>query len=283
MCWTKTCTYITCAHRRATKQHCQNYLSKPRKTCEKLHFNNTLLALCPKCSRTPTQPAPAPPPVFNQRLRLESLQLGEASSSADHGSNGTELSVRKKAFGRLQKMLGGMRRNRRRSDNDNQSDTGSSQTLVAAPMETEGSVRSSEWFAKEYRGIIGRHPRSTFRQAEAAVVPKVEDIETCTTWSRFLPRQDAVVQEEHEESSKCKTNEGQSGQNRPAAIALGWDEGSRRTEMIQEIPDNSTPDPICKEELRKAEERIARVRDGRGAMHFSWRIESLCTMPSVPP
>jgi hypothetical protein len=268
MCWTNTTTYITCAHRRTAKHRCQNYLSKPKKQCENFHYNDIVLDLCPKCFRTPSQPAPAPPPVFSQRLRTESLQSGEANSSAGQDSNGSELSVREKAANGLRKMLGSLRRNRGRSDNDNQSDAGSSQTLVAAPMETEGSVRSSERLAEEYRGIIGPQFRSACRQIEETVVPKGGDIETCTTWSRFLPRQDTSVQEAGKEAEGLR---GKESQNLPGDMIPGLDGSPRRTEVVvRGIPGDEIPlDQVRAEELRKADERIARVRDGRGAMNSS--------------
>jgi hypothetical protein len=56
-------------------------------------------------------------------------------------------------------------------------------------------VRFSERLAEEYRGMIGRHPRegeasSQSMSADADADDNDNaDAETCTTWSRFLPKQ----------------------------------------------------------------------------------------------
>lgn len=150
----------------------------------------------------------------------------------------------------LRGMLGSVRRDGGRSNKGNHS-AGSSQSPMMTPKETDGSVRSSEKLAEEYRGIIDRHPRSayTYRHVEDSGVPKGEDIETCTTWSRFLPRQGTLAQGGDGEASRCERKEGQIN---PDKMVLGRDEAIRVIELIQGRPKDETPlDPVRAEELRK--------------------------------
>jgi hypothetical protein len=62
-------------------------------------------------------------------------------------------------------------------------------------------------------------------------------------------------------------------QDRSNALAVEREQGLRSTEVVflQETPARhvvAPVDPVKTEELRRADERLARVRDGRGFVYF---------------
>jgi hypothetical protein len=103
---------------------------------------------------------------------------------------------------------GGRGKEENQSLRETESEMEGSQTR---PSETEGSVNSSEQLADQYRGIIGRHPRSIYRHIEDVIIPKGGDIETCTTGPRFLPRQDYPAQERVGEAPRPAIQKNQIG------------------------------------------------------------------------
>jgi hypothetical protein len=189
MCWTRTPSYTICAHRRTSKQHCENYLSKPKKKCEKLHYNDIFLDLCPKCSRTPSQPVLNLPLAFSPRSGAELVQSSQATTFEDHKE--VEMSVRMKVVGGLRRIMGSMRRSERNNKSKVIRTEAQRQRKSSRTSDTTERVISSEQLANEYRGIIGCHPNvapSIYGPPRGTVESKPIDIETCTTWSRFLPK-----------------------------------------------------------------------------------------------
>ena len=203
MCLTRTTTYLTCAHRRTTRERCQNYHSEPRQKCKKLLYNDTVLGLCSKCSRMPSQVSI--PPAYNQNLGTGSVQCGGGggggSSIVDSKSTKSGLGIRRKFSSMLKRIFGSAWRDGGGGNERSFRDIESSQSKERPSKETESSVRSSEKIAEEYVGIIGNYPRSAYEHVHVTAIPKYEDIETCTTWSRFLPRRDALAPREAEGSS----------------------------------------------------------------------------------
>lgn len=201
------------------------------------------------------------------------MQSSQATTIGDGDDKGSELSARKKALGGLRRRFGGVRRDGGWSNKDNQSEAGNSQHMEAArtSKKTEGSVRSSEQLAEEYRGIIGHHPNvapSTYGRVGDTAVPKAVDIETCTTCSRFLPGNDPSVQGGVGEAATAARR---GVRKRLEAVEPDMAEVLRMTEVIEgrRARNNTKPLVLVRaEELKKAEEKFARVRDGRGAMRF---------------
>ena len=276
MCQIRTTNYTVCAHRRTTKQRCQNNLSKPKTKCEKLRYNDTVLDSCPKCSRTSAKQRSSPPPVLNHGLRTESVQFSGSTLVDDVDDEVTELcepSGRKKAATGLSRMFRSLRSNRGRKNKADQGEVGSTQQVaIVRSVEGEESVRSSEQLAKEYRSILGRHPNTVlfvYRGIRDVPAPnKVVDIETCTTWSTFLPRLDPLTGKRAEKPVEAAASgvwntpeERRSGKDEELRVAGGSAE-SRGTKEVRSV------DSVRRDEFRRAEERRVRVKDGRGLVHF---------------
>ena len=157
---TRISTYMICAHRRTNREHCPDYLLKPKKKYEKLHYDDTLLGFCPRFSHIVLNYRLLRA-VYGQTLGIDFTQVWEAIAKEGCGRRVNGSAAERKVGVGLQGTFATGTRDGRDHNERNFNGMDGLELPAITSKKTEGNESADEKLAKEYIHIIRRHPLST--------------------------------------------------------------------------------------------------------------------------
>jgi hypothetical protein len=241
MCIQHVEEYALCPHKVSKKLRCENFRSKPRIRCQKELRPETNEGLCPKCESAPLQE-----PTVTW-IDVESIPswITETSASIDTASNlesGVEL-LRKgsqRAMGGMKKLMRSVRSKRGSYGSPSQREAVSSE--VESPSGGENAalcLRESEPLAESKTAKPSSQARALQRVTENSSAQILANTTTTMTASMDVLRPSG---RDVETATVVTAN----------VASQAYGDRDRRVE-----------------ELARADERLARVRDGRGYINFN--------------